>query len=294
MTNQDDALKQINKSGFPFQLRIEHEIRSSYKEHQWSVASREHPWTSSDMSVSGFIDIVLRHDQYTRFRLVIECKRIKANDARQLRWVFLLPDQKPEPTELASCFEVEGRKNPSQTPTSNSLAVSEDLQVWDNVNISPSSLQSEFCILQNDESRRQPILESLATEVLESIEGLAKEEVNIARSQDFRHIRLFIFPAIVTNAELTVCRFNSSLVKINDGTLDDKDADIFTVPFVRFRKSLSNNFPQGSFFDLQSANRARERTVFIVNAASLTQFLSNWEMKPFDAFEGYAINRLTR
>ena len=35
-------------------------------------------------------------------------------------------------------------------------------RVWDNVRLTPASLQSEFCILTSDEQRRQPILESLA------------------------------------------------------------------------------------------------------------------------------------
>jgi hypothetical protein len=290
MTNQDETLKQINKSGFPFQLRVEHEIRRTQKEHNWSVASREHPWTSADSAASGFIDIVLKHDQFVTFRLVIECKRIKADDARQLRWVFLLPEQEAKPTTLASCFEVEGRRRRDQ-PFEPEWS---DIQIWDNVNLVRASLQSEFCILQSDEQRRQPILESLAAEALESIEGLAKEEVNIQKSQEPpNHARLFIFPAIVTNAEIAVCRFDPASIKINDGTLDAGDVEISTVPFIRFRKSLATNFPQGMFYYLDAANKARERTVFIVNAASLPEFLKNWDMGPIHSMDGYAIQRLS-
>ena len=290
MANQDEILKQINKSGFPFQLRVEHEILRTKQEHNWSVASREHPWTSADNEASGFIDIVLKHDQFVTFRLVIECKRIKADDARQLRWVFLLPDQEAELTTLASCFEVEGWRRRDQTLEPEWS----DLQIWDNVHLVPASLQSEFCILQSDEQRRQPILESLAAEVLESIEGLAKEEVNIEKSQGPpNHAHLFIFPAIVTNAEIAVCRFDPARIKINDGTLDAGNVEISTVPFIRFRKSLATGFPQGIFYYLEAANKARERTVFVVNAASLPEFLKNWNMRPlFD--EGYAIQRLAR
>jgi hypothetical protein len=234
VTNQNETLKQINKSGFPFQLKVEHEIRRTQGEHNWSVASHEHPWTSADSEASGFIDIVLKHDQFSTFRLVIECKRIKADDARQLRWVFLLPDQESKPTKLASCFEVEGWRGQDQTSESEWS----DIKIWDNVRLVPTSLQSEFCILQSDEQRRQPILETLAAEVLESIEGLAEEEVSIEKSQGSpNHARLFIFPAIVTNAEIAVCRFDPANIKINDGTLDVGDVDISTVPFIRFRKS---------------------------------------------------------
>lgn len=290
MAKQDDTLKQINKSGFPFQLKVEHEIRRTHSEHHWSVASHEHPWTSADNEASGFIDIVLQHDQFVTFRLVIECKRIKADDARQLRWVFLLPDPNSKPTMLASCFEVEGQKRRDQTLEPEWS----DYQIWDNVHLAPVSLQSEFCILQSDEQRKQPILESLATEVLESIEGLAKEEVNIAKSQGLSSRTLFIFPAIVTNAEIAVCSFDPAQIKIHDGTLDIGDVEISTVPFIRFRKSLATDFPQGRFPHLEAANKARERTVFIVNAASLPEFLKDWNMGPQSGFDEYAIQRLVR
>ena len=94
MADQDDTLKQINKSGFPFQLRVEHEIRRTQQEHNWSVASCEHPWTSGDAKSSGFIDIVLSHIQFVTFRLVIECKRFCR--------VSLNPGTKP----FNSCFHL--------------------------------------------------------------------------------------------------------------------------------------------------------------------------------------------
>ncbi len=289
MAKRDDTPNQINKSGYPFQLRVEHEVRGTYREHGWEVASREHPWSSADKTAFGFIDVVLKHSQFVTFRLVMECKRIKADDARQLRWIFLLPEQEPQPTTLASCFEVEGWGKHDEKGESEWR----DVRVWDNVYLSPDSLQSEFCILPSDEQRRQPILESLSASLLESIEGLAQEEVNIERSQTGSlHSRLFVFPAIVTNAEIAVCRFDPANIKINDGTLDTENMEVTKVPFIRFRKSLATNFPPGVFYQLDEANRARERTVFVVNAASLPEFLKNWKMVPL--FGGqYAVQRLS-
>src|SRR5205823_6079165 len=136
----------------------------------------------------GFIDIVVEHDQFSTFRVVIECKRIKADDARQLRWVFLIPDAEFKPTKLASRFEVEG-----WTTQEDDRKVWNDIRVWDNVRLAPESLQSELCILHSDEQRNRPILEALAREVLTSIEGLAEEEVSLERSSGNAHKRLFIF-----------------------------------------------------------------------------------------------------
>lgn len=289
MTNDELTLKQINKSGYPFQLRVEEEIRQTQRVHGWSVASSEHPWTSTDKEASGFIDLVLKHDQFNTFRLVLECKRMKAEDARQLQWIFLTREQESEPTSLMSCFEVAGR----MIGTESEGFAWADMRVWDNVRLTPLSLQSEFCILQSDDGRRQPILESLAAEVLESIEGLAEEELKIQRQVSSRTLS-FIFPAIVTNAELAVCRLDPAKINIADGTLDKGNVEITTVPFIRFRKSLATHLPEGKFYDLKQANKARERTVFVVNASSLPEFLKEWKMNPWDAFDRYAIEKFIR
>jgi hypothetical protein len=288
METHEETLRQVNRSGFPFQLRVEHEITDTVSQHNWEVASREHPWVNNAGAQSGYIDLVLKHLQFSTFRLVIECKRIKANDARQLRWVFLVPDKDYNPSALASCFEVEG-SGKKDLPTVSSWS---ELRVWDNVYVSPASLQSGICILQNDDQRRQPILETLAGEVLESIEGIAQEEINVERSLNGNlHARLFIFPAIVTNAELAVCRYDPAKIDIKDGTLNISDLEIATVPFIRFRKSLATAFPEGMFYYLDAANRARERTVFVVDAACITEFLKDWKMTPLPNRD-YAIRRL--
>ncbi|HJQ24660.1 MAG TPA: hypothetical protein VKA60_12150 [Blastocatellia bacterium] len=294
MVDHIDTLKQVNKSGFPFQLRVQEEIERTVRQHHWLIAGREHAWSHPRTGATGFIDLVLSHSQYVTFRLVIECKRMKANDARQLRWIFLVPDQELKPTSRTTCLEVE-----TWTDKSKDVPVWSDIRLWDDVSLAPESLQSEFCILPNDEQRRQSILESLAVELLDSVEGLAQEEVNVAGSQSPPdNVRLFTFPAIVTNAEIAVCHFNPSVVNIQDGTLKESDVELSTVPFIRFRKSLSTAFPEGRFYDLKAANRARARTVFVVNAASLPEFLTNWEISPFGGKYGYAtqlyINRLGR
>ena len=282
MENQDETLKQINRSGVPFQLRIEHEIRATESQHGWRVASREHPWRNPDSDSSGFIDLVLCHTQMPGDRLVIECKRVKGEDRRQLQWLFLLPDQEVKQTQRASCFEVEGSFRQSEES-----AKWEDIRPWDTVQVVPASPESEFCILSGDDSKRQPILEALCGEVLESVEGLAQEEVSIQKSQPKGWLRLFIFPVIVTNAKITVCQFKSSDVSIADGTLDLNNVKLDTVPFIRFRKSLATNFPEGKFLHLKDAHRARERTVFIINAEGLPDFLKGLRME--QPLQGFAI-----
>lgn len=33
---------QVNASGFPFQLRVEHEIETTYPKHKWRLIAAEH------------------------------------------------------------------------------------------------------------------------------------------------------------------------------------------------------------------------------------------------------------
>jgi hypothetical protein len=75
--------------------------------------------------------------------------------------------------------------------------------------------------------------------------------------------------------------------------LDTSYVEITTVPFIRFRKSLATSFPLGGFYYLEAANKARERTVFIINATSLPEFLKNSNMGPLPDRD-YAISRLYR
>jgi hypothetical protein len=105
MTADKDALRQVNRSGFPFQLKVEHDVRATENMHHWSVASREHAWDDLAGN-SGFIDLVLKHKQFSTFRLVIECKRVKADDARLLQWLFLVEHAKSDFMFRSSCHSI--------------------------------------------------------------------------------------------------------------------------------------------------------------------------------------------
>ena len=100
----EEIIKQLNRSGYPFQLRVEQEVVATFQEHGWLVASREQPWSTEDGG-SGFIDIVLSHNHFTTCRLVLECKRIKADDQRQLSWIFLIPGASSQKTGMSERFQ---------------------------------------------------------------------------------------------------------------------------------------------------------------------------------------------
>ena len=56
MADHEASLRQVARSGFPFQLGVEAAIRQSHDNHGWSVASREHPWANPETGTSGFHD----------------------------------------------------------------------------------------------------------------------------------------------------------------------------------------------------------------------------------------------
>jgi len=153
------------------------------------------------------------------------------------------------------------------------------------VNVSPASLESQFCVLPGDEPRRY-LLEVLARDLLSATEGLAEEEVALAKSvKDNRlHVRLFLFPVIITNAKLAVCRFDPNSVDLATGILNENNAEIFEVPMIRFRKSLETKFPQGMFSTLEATNRARERSVLVVNANHVTEILKDWQVAEYTIY----------
>ena len=75
MANQDEMLRHIWKSGFPFQLRVEEEVRSTYSRHNWSIATREHPWTNKETE-SSRLHRPRSEAHFVTYRMVIECKRV--------------------------------------------------------------------------------------------------------------------------------------------------------------------------------------------------------------------------
>jgi len=126
-TPQDEIaiLKQLNRSGYPFQLAVGRSVDAGTSRHGWYVASREHPWAAGSLGTSRFIDLVLQHKHYSTFRIVAECKRMKTNENQALRWVFIQEMSGVDDERRASSFQVE-RKGDSDAPSGWS-----ELRVWD-------------------------------------------------------------------------------------------------------------------------------------------------------------------
>jgi hypothetical protein len=252
-----DLSKIINSSGFLFQLRVEKEIEQVPKHRNWEVLAREHPWADNETGKSGYIDLILATGLV---RLVIECKRTK--DAK---WIFLLPEDEL-PSELARCMWI------------NSTGEQQYRSGWFDCFPSPTSSFSEFCVVRGQGEGDSPMLERISGTLLDSVQCLAVEEVLLSSRYNSRGHRYLYVPVIVTNANLYVCHFGVEEISLDDGKLETGKFE--QVPFIRFHKSLTTRLTQDSAATtIKHANQNKLRTVFVVQANHLKQFLISWTLK---------------
>lgn len=244
---QKQHLSVVNASGFPFQLAVAAQIRALST--PWRPIVAEHPWRHPETNRDGYIDLVLENQSASSQRLIVECKRQRGNT----RWYFL--DLQPETSSVRYICST------GDSPT---FLVTDDHFV-------PQSPVARFCVLHGEDSSRRPTLERLADELLQSVEAFATEQLALDPAPWFQYL-----PVVVTTAKLFLCWVDPASISLATGELPD-DASFQEVPFLRFRKTLWS-----SSAELGTANRRidlvqhdRERTVVVVSAAGLHQFIRN-------------------
>lgn len=249
----------VNSSGFPLQIGIEHLVNKTKAQHGWEVLYREHPWKSFETNNSGFIDLIFL-DQYGTSALVIECKRVKDTS-----WIFLMPSER----------QLNRRHSKAWVSRLNDATFLH--YDWTDINVDDSSPESSFCIVPGQNNNSRPMLERIAAELVESTEAFAKEDLYILnnKTEVFRSY----FNVIVTTADLKLCLFDPEKISIENGQIDD--SNFKTVPFIRFRKSLSTkNVTELKLSELTpyDLTNAKENTIFVVNSNYLLEFLKSFEI----------------
>lgn len=257
--NEDDGkLKgHVNSSGFPLQLGIERIVEESKFRRGWHVIAREQPWRNEESKTGGFVDLVIE-DQHRVQAMVIECKRV-----RDASWVFLVPNERET---------LRGRVNAWVRYDKDESNKYFD---WHDLMVDPATQESEFCVIAGEGSKSRTMLERTAAELVDATEALAFEELQIS-DPDMGNPRIY-FSVIITTAELKVCNINPSEIDINTGELDS--GRYSTVPFIRFRKSLTirpSNLAKAS--SLVVVAGSSERTVCVVNSGSFREFLEGWAL----------------
>ncbi len=265
----DEKLKNhVNSSGFPLQIGLEYQINNSTDDHGWKVLYSEHSWKNQETNSSGFIDFVLT-DRHGTSVMVVECKRVQNTN-----WIFLLPDERQLNRRHARAWV--SRFNSGEI-------IHFD---WTDVTADYPTPQSVFCVVPGQDKKSRSMLERVAAELIEASEALAKEEYRLFEDRhDF--IRIYI-NIIVTTAEITTCRLSPESVSVDTGIAND--TEFSTVPYLRFRKSLSTKSVEElnlSEMDYYNLIRAKENTIFIVNSNHMIDFLNKFEIdgNTFDRFK---------
>ncbi len=247
-----------NSSGFPLQIRVGHVAKSSKS---WNLFVQEHPWRSIDTNNEGFIDLVLIDDNKTQ-AMVVECKRV-----RQASWVFLIPNINCKERTHVRLWITD--QSGSDWPSFG----------WINLQAIPS-YESMFCAIPGQEHGRQNLIERTGAELIEATESLAFQEKELADKYppEMRYFMRIYIPVIITTAELKVSCFDPSIINLSDGELPE-GTEFTTVPYIRFRKSFTSIVrPDTKAETIKDIYSESERTIFIVNAEHVEDFLNSWEI----------------
>jgi hypothetical protein len=257
----DKALRDLaNASGYLFQLAVEHAIRSHPTDVGWSVLAREHPWTDAGTGESGYADLILGSSTFPVVRIVIECKRV-----RDGTWLFL--GEGHEQRTRRMCCRWVCRKQESRETAG-----------WDDLAISPESPQAAFCAVRGSGERDSPFLERIARRLLAATESIAGVELALLRARSDAQFLVFL-PVIVTTAQLATCTVSSEHISLARGSIPEGNAVYSDVTRIRFRKSLSAELPAlEGVKSLPQVNRALERTVLVLGAEGLMDFLDGFRV----------------
>jgi hypothetical protein len=254
-----DLKKLVNQSGFPLQIAVQNLVASDGLD--WNPIYSEHSWKHPVTGDSGFIDLVVEWGGAVVV-LIVECKRVL-----DTTWVFFNSNGNASPRRIAK-----GWYSEEQDATVKYFG-------WRDVALDPACPECEYSIAFGHDSKSKPMLEREASILVSATESFAHEEVPQFVAQS-HHNRLYL-NVLVTTAKLQVCTFDPNNISIADGTLND--CEFIEVPYVRFRKQVTishdlQNLP--SLANHRTIAKAKENTVFVVNAEKLSDFLQKFDPDP--------------
>jgi hypothetical protein len=255
----------VNRSGFPLQIGIANHIQDTQREHGWIVGYKEHAWRNAADEAEGFLDLGIRNRHGTS-TLVLECKRVL--DAS---WVFLIDDEK----------QLKRRQTKAWVNHFDGVGDRLSYSGWLDLAGEPESPKSDFCVVSSTkEGRTSQTIEPMSAHLLSSTEAVAIEDAPIQLKT--KHSLSMYFSAIVTTATINVCFVKPDEISLKDGKFALDHAKVEEHPYVRFHKQLSTREAvvaddgKGDPFDAMA--RAKERSVFVVNALHLAKFLKEFEV----------------
>jgi hypothetical protein len=235
-------------------------VNASTKRHRWAVLYEEHGWRDAEGKDIGHIDLVLIRD---RTLLLVECKRLQ-----EASWVLL-----PKPGDVEGRRQFTALLAPRHNSTVRQIS-------WWHYTGEPRSAIAEYCVTKTG-GGGHPI-ESIAADLVRAADALANEERKLVMSYTPHADRIYI-PAIVTTAPIWICKVDPAGISLQDGKIPPA-ADFAEVPWARFTKQLSTVPGRDMPLENLGANwpadlaETKERAVWLINASSLAEFLSEFRL----------------
>lgn len=247
------SLQHVNASGFPLQLAIARAVRDSLPD--WRILYEEHAWRSTEGN--GFIDIAIEWEPRT-WVMNIECKRV-----RESEWIFLRDTTAPLVRRHAKLW------------ITYALEVGEFTRFnWTEMMMDPQCIESNMCVVAGQDPKSTPMLERVASSLIQSTEALAAEEARLL-SKTYIGLRMYQ-NVIVTTAKLIVCDVSPDTINLSNGELD-ATSKFAEVPYVRFRKQIGASTSSSQISldvsELGKFAKQQESTVFVVNADHFVDFV---------------------
>ncbi len=236
-------------SGFPFQTAVANVIRQTQN---WSVETEEFPW-QDDSGSERFLDAIATNGSVI---IAVECKKTQKEVL-----TFLSPGESfDNNVERVRCLYICQIQDSTRR-----------MEVFcDDWCIIPPSVESMFCVVSTSESGKdQRLLERDAHLLVRGTDAFAKEHRRTFRPQIYPESDRPYLPLLVTNAPLFVASYKPSVISLETGQFSTPPKDIKEVKWVRFAKAFTSS-------------RCRDigiRTVIIVNAMALSDFLNSLSIK---------------
>jgi hypothetical protein len=264
VTLTDDEKKKLMRgvdvSGFPLQLRVEHEIRglreSSF---QWDLLKPEVPWNDPVSGRSGAVDLLVKK---ARLFLVIECKR---RWGEGINWTFLIGKTASPRNRIRFCYAEHGA-----------------IRATDG-NLTPASPRASYCVAPGSGDKFRRSVDRVASELALATECIAAEYAGL-NDPAARFPAAFV-PMIVCVPSPALARIDVGEIELASGRIGgEEESQLEIVPFIRFHKAFitRDRYEPNTSRSLEKVIEDRERTVLIVHAEALSQTLSAMQLDAYD------------
>lgn len=269
LDDNQDVWSVVNDSGFPLQIAVQRVIEKNKGEFfTWETEVTEHAWKIGE--VDGFIDLVVGDGKGNK--LIIECKRVQ-----NASWIFLVTAQSDYSRRAFTAWTTHF------APAETSQGVSRPNRFkklgWSEMPVDPASYRSMYFVTRGQVENKRLMLERIASEVCLATEAIAIEDEKIEnnRYKSRSEWATNYFGVIVTTATIQVADVASATIELSNGKVSNVGDNVKEEKWIRFHKQLSTSGKiADSFNRLNDLGQSRERTVFVVGASYIQEFLKQF------------------